>query len=52
MDILGLSILFGMIMLSDEVLNGQLKLSRRLLARLDQLESRKKHKITHSTRSK
>jgi hypothetical protein len=52
MDILGLSILFAMILLSDEVLNGQLKLSRRLLAHLDQSESRKKHKSTHSTRSK
>lgn len=44
MDILGLSILFGMILLSDEVLNGRLKLSQRLLSHLEQLENRKKHK--------
>jgi hypothetical protein len=40
MDVLTLSILFGMIALSDEVLNGRLKLSQRLLARLDQIGNR------------
>jgi hypothetical protein len=40
MEVLTLSILFGMIALSDEVLNGRLKLSQRLLAYLDQLGNR------------
>lgn len=40
MDIFTLSILFGMIVLSDEVLNGRLKLSQRLLTRLDQIGNR------------
>ncbi len=42
MDLLSLSILLGMIALSDEVLNGRLKLSQRLLAHLDQMASRNK----------
>ncbi len=50
MDILTLSILFGMIMLSDEVLNGRLKLSQRLLKRLDRMEHRKSSTRDNPTR--
>ncbi len=42
MDVLTLSILFGMIVLSDEVLNGRLKLSQRLLTRIDRVGNRNK----------
>ncbi len=39
MDILSLSILFGVIVLADEVLNGRLNLSKRLLDQIDRMES-------------
>ena len=39
MDILSLSVLFGAILVVDEVLNGQLKLGRRLLERQSKLRS-------------
>jgi hypothetical protein len=50
MDILTLSILFGMIMLWDEVLNGRLKLSQRLLDHLDQLGNRNRDHQDNPTR--
>ncbi|MGB3533761.1 MAG: hypothetical protein WBA13_09610 [Microcoleaceae cyanobacterium] len=51
MDILSLSVLLGMIALSDEVLNGRLKLSQRLLAYMDQMGSQNKDRQNNSTRS-
>lgn len=52
MDIVSLLILLGAIVAADEILNNQMKVSKRLLDWLDRQETRQKNpnKIPRSTR--
>lgn len=52
MDIVSLLILLGAIVAADEILNNQMKVSKRLLDWLDQQETRQKapNKLPKSTR--
>ena len=54
MDIISLSLLLGLIVVSDQILNGQLKMSQRLLDWIDQRTerlNRQKQSTSESQRS-